>query len=193
MNPKSVHETTGYSHVGYFDGPGRVVYISGRVARNEKGETVGIGDVEEQTRRVYQNLSSILSSMGGNLGNVIKLNIYTTRLDQVSAIRKVRGEFFAGKEMPWATLVGVTGLVSGFLDRDRSCSRSESAIVANQRIFLRCESSLFECRPGSGRDCLDQYITGPPPFSTVRRFAGDHRVPISPAGKDQGTDPHRIG
>ena len=72
MNPKSVHETIGYSHAGYFDGPGRVVYISGQVARNEKGETVGKENVEEQTRQAYQNLSSILSSMGGNLGNVIK-------------------------------------------------------------------------------------------------------------------------
>src|SRR5579864_3601455 len=112
VNPKSFHETTGYSHAGYFDGPGRIVYISGQVARNEKGETVGKGNVEEQTRQAYQNLSSILNSMGGSLGNVIKLNIYTTRLDQVSAIRKVRGEFFAGKEMPTATFVGVTGLVS---------------------------------------------------------------------------------
>ena len=88
------------------------MYISGQVARNEKGETVGMGNVEEQTRQAYQNLSNILSSMGGDLGNVIKINIYTTRLDQVSTIRKVRGEFFAGKEMPCATFVGVTGLVS---------------------------------------------------------------------------------
>jgi len=112
VNPKGAHETTGYSHAGYFDGPGRVVYISGQVAKNEKGETVGIGSVEEQTRQVYKNLTSVLSSMGGSLENVIKMNFYTTRLDQISAIRKVRGEFFAGKELPCSTLVGVTGLAS---------------------------------------------------------------------------------
>jgi 2-iminobutanoate/2-iminopropanoate deaminase len=111
-NPKTAHEVKGYSHAGYFDTPGRVVYISGQVARNERGETVGIGNVEEQTRQIFKNISSILISLGGDMGSVIKLNIFTTRLDQVSAIRKVRDEFFAGKELPCSTLVGVTGLVS---------------------------------------------------------------------------------
>jgi enamine deaminase RidA (YjgF/YER057c/UK114 family) len=111
-NPKSVHAVTGYSHAGYFEGPAKVVYISGQVARNENGETVGIGSVEEQTRQVFKNISSIVSSLGGDLGRVIKLNIFTTRLDQVPTIRKVRDEYFAGKELPCSTLVGVTGLVS---------------------------------------------------------------------------------
>ena len=112
VNPETVHETTGYSHAGYFDGPGRAVYISGQVARNLKGETVGVGNLEEQTRQAYQNISNILGSLGGNMENVIKLNIYTTKLDQISAIHKVRDEFFAGKEKPCSTLVGVTGLAS---------------------------------------------------------------------------------
>jgi 2-iminobutanoate/2-iminopropanoate deaminase len=110
-NPKNVHEVTGYSHVGYFDAPARVLYISGQVARNEKGEVVGVGSVEIQARQVFQNISNILSSMGASLGNLIKLNIYTTRLDQVQAIRRVRDEFITG-EKPCSTLVGVTGLVS---------------------------------------------------------------------------------
>lgn len=112
-NPKNVHEVTGYSHVGYFDGPARVVYISGQVARNEKGEVVGIGNVEMQARQTFQNISNILDSLGANMQHVIKLNIYATRLDQVPAIRKVRDEFFpANSEKPCSTLVGVTGLVS---------------------------------------------------------------------------------
>lgn len=111
-NPKSIHEVSGYSHVGYFDTPARVVYISGQVARNEKGEPVGLGDVEAQAWQVFQNIAKILKSLGGNMNNIIKLNIYTTRLDQVSVIRRVRDEFILGGEKPCSTLVGVTGLVS---------------------------------------------------------------------------------
>jgi len=111
-NPKSVHEVTGYSHAGFFDAPARVLFISGQVAKNEKGETVGLGSMEEQARQVFKNISSIVTSLDGSLRNVIKINIYTTKLDQIPIIRKVRNEFFTGREMPTSTLVGVTGLVS---------------------------------------------------------------------------------
>jgi len=109
-NPKNVHEVTGYSHAGYFDTPARVVYVSGQIARNEKGEIVGAGNMEVQTRQVFKNISNILASMGGNLRNVVKINIYTTKVDQLPTIRKLRDEFFPGSEKPCSTLVGVTGL-----------------------------------------------------------------------------------
>jgi 2-iminobutanoate/2-iminopropanoate deaminase len=111
-NPPGVHVPVGYSHAGYFDGPARTIYLSGQIARNEKGETVGKGNLEEQTRQVYRNISRILDSMGASLGDVIKQNIYTTRVDQVAAIRKVRDEFFTSRDKPCSTLVGVAGLVS---------------------------------------------------------------------------------
>jgi enamine deaminase RidA (YjgF/YER057c/UK114 family) len=111
-NPKDLQKIPGFSQVGYFETPGKVIFISGQVARNEKGETIGIGNLEDQTRQVYRNISIILESLGASFKNIIKQNIYTTKLDQVATIRKVRDEFFKGSEdaMPTSTLVG--GLVS---------------------------------------------------------------------------------
>jgi 2-iminobutanoate/2-iminopropanoate deaminase len=92
----------------------RSFFISGLVARNEKGETVGIGSLEDQTRQVYRNISIVLESLGTSFNSIIKQNIYTTKLDQVVTIRKVRDEFFKCHKdsMPASTLIGVTGLVS---------------------------------------------------------------------------------
>ena len=113
-NPDGVEKNPGYSQVGYFDIPARIIFISGQVARNDKGETVGLENLEAQTRQAYQNISTILQSVGASFQDVVKQNIYTTRVDQVAVIRKVRNEFFKGSEgkMPTSTLVGVTGLVS---------------------------------------------------------------------------------
>ncbi|MDA4112200.1 MAG: Rid family hydrolase [Thaumarchaeota archaeon] len=58
-NPKGVQKVPGYSQAGYFETPGRIIYISGQVSRNEKGETIGVGDLEEQTRQAYRNISTI--------------------------------------------------------------------------------------------------------------------------------------
>ena len=100
--------------MAYFETPGKVIFISGQVARKEKGETVGIGSLEDQSRQVYRNISIVLESLGASINSIIKQNIYTTKLDQVATIRKVRDEFFGdrGNAMPARTLVGVTGLVS---------------------------------------------------------------------------------
>lgn len=109
-NPAGIHHPSGYSHVGIVEGPAKIVYISGQVARNEAGQTVGKGNLEEQTKQVYRNLSNILSTMGASFKNVVKQNIYTTRMDQISAIRKVRDEFITSDTPPCSTLVGVTAL-----------------------------------------------------------------------------------
>ncbi len=109
-NPSSVHKPTGYTHVVSIRGPGKLLYISGQVAKNREGNLVGMGDLEAQTRQAYENISSILKSMGATMSDVVKMNIYTTRLDQIASIRKIRDQYFSPDRLPASTLVGVTGL-----------------------------------------------------------------------------------
>jgi len=110
LNPEGVSKPTGFTQVVSVSGPGRICYISGQVAKNQKGETVGLGDLEAQTRQVYENLSLILKKIGASFSDVVKSNIYTTRLDQIQIIRKVRDEYMPQERRPASTLVGVTGL-----------------------------------------------------------------------------------
>jgi enamine deaminase RidA (YjgF/YER057c/UK114 family) len=92
------------------EGPGTILYVSGQIARNQDGEIVGVGDLEVQTRQVYENLSSVLKTLGATLADVVKQNVFITSLDQVDKFRKVRDEYLPEDRLPATTLVGVTGL-----------------------------------------------------------------------------------
>jgi len=110
VNPETVHRPTGYTHVVSVEGPGKILYISGQIARNQEGDIVGVGDLEAQTRQVYENLSSVLKTQGATLADVVKQNVYVINLDQIEKFRKVRGEYMSKERLPATTLVGVTGL-----------------------------------------------------------------------------------
>jgi enamine deaminase RidA (YjgF/YER057c/UK114 family) len=110
INPKEVSAPTGYSQVVVAEGPKRILYVSGQVSINEKGENVGRGDIEVQTRQVYSNLAAILKSQGASFKDVVKLNTYTTQPEKVDVVRKVRKEFVGSNPPPASTFIGVTAL-----------------------------------------------------------------------------------
>jgi enamine deaminase RidA (YjgF/YER057c/UK114 family) len=112
INPESVHKPIGggYTHMVLVKGAGTIAYISGQVAKNQRGDTVGIGDLEVQTKQVYENISSNLKKIGATFSDVVKQNIYTVRPDQIDIIREVRDQYFPQNRRPASTLVGVTRL-----------------------------------------------------------------------------------
>jgi 2-iminobutanoate/2-iminopropanoate deaminase len=110
INPPGVTVPTGYTQVVSADGPKKILYISGQVSINEKGEAVGRGDLEVQTRQVYTNLLAILKSQGLSFKDVVKLNTYTTEPEKVAVVRKVRNEFIVKDAPPASTFIGVTAL-----------------------------------------------------------------------------------
>ena len=90
---------------------GNQVYIAGQTAVDEKGNVVGKGDVEAQTRQIFRNLQKCLSAAGSGFDQVIKLNVYATDLDtQLPTLTKIRREYFA-KEPVASTTVQVPRLV----------------------------------------------------------------------------------
>lgn len=110
INPKEVHSVTGYTYVVSDENPRKILYISGQIAKDQKADIVGTGDLERQAKQVYENLSSVLKSMGATFDDVVKQNIYTTRLDQIDIIRKVRDQFIPPDRAPASTIVGVSSL-----------------------------------------------------------------------------------
>jgi enamine deaminase RidA (YjgF/YER057c/UK114 family) len=109
-NPKEVAVPTGYTHVVTVEDPKKIIYISGQVSRNPKGVTVGVGDLEAQTRQAFKNLLSVLRSQGASFRDVVKLNIYTTQPEKVGVVRKVREDFIDEDTPPASTFIGVTAL-----------------------------------------------------------------------------------
>lgn len=73
---------------------GGFVYTAGQVAWNERGELVGRGDVEAQTRQVLSNIRSILALAGATPGDVLKCNVYLADIRTFAAMNAVFAEFF---------------------------------------------------------------------------------------------------
>jgi 2-iminobutanoate/2-iminopropanoate deaminase len=88
---------------------GRLVYVSGQVAWDASGNIVGKGDVGAQARQTFRNLRQVLQAAGGDLGSLMKMTTYITRIDDRPAVAEARGEVFDG-EVPASTLIVVKSL-----------------------------------------------------------------------------------
>ena len=91
--------------------PGRTVYVSGQVARNEQGQIVGRGDMRAQAEQVFKNIEAALTAAGANLGDVVQLTAYLREISQLAAYREVRERVLGDRPRPASTLVEVKGFV----------------------------------------------------------------------------------
>ncbi len=112
VNPKETYAATGYTHIVSVENSSKILYLSGQISRNQKGELVGRDDLEAQTRQVYTNLQTLLKNQGASFKDVVKQNIYTTRPNEIQTIRNVRDEFLGDRKLPASTLVVVAALAS---------------------------------------------------------------------------------
>ncbi len=88
---------------------GRLVYVSGQVAWDAEGNTIGAGDIRAQARQVFANLRQVLQDAGGDVESLLKITTYVTNVDDYPAVIEVRNDFFPG-ELPASTLIVVEGL-----------------------------------------------------------------------------------
>jgi reactive intermediate/imine deaminase len=71
--------------------------------------TVIEGDFATQTRRVFDNLSAVAKAAGGNLQDVVKLNIYLTDLSYFGTVNEIMAEYFE-QPYPARAAIGVASL-----------------------------------------------------------------------------------
>lgn len=75
---------------------GQFVYTSGQVALDPaSGQLVG-EEVQEQTRRVFQNLQAVLAEAGTSLANVVKTTVFLTTMSDFQAMNAVYATYFSG-------------------------------------------------------------------------------------------------
>ena len=110
--PRTLPKPAGFSY-GYEVKQGRLVFVSGQVARDEKNAVVGVGDITAQFRQVCRNIQTVLSAAGGEMTDLVKLTIYVldvadykTHLREIGSVYR---EYF-GKHVPAMTLVGARDL-----------------------------------------------------------------------------------
>ncbi len=91
---------------------GSFLFSAGQIALDPRtGELTG-GSVEEETRRVMQNLEAVLKAAGLDFGSVVKTTVYLKDLADFSAMNEIYGEYFS-ESPPARSTVEVSALPKG--------------------------------------------------------------------------------
>jgi len=109
MAAKTVFDPPTYTQTMKVTGAQTIVFISGQVDYDERGQAGHPGDFAAQARATLSALKAQVEAAGGTLANVVKLTTYLTDIRHRTELAQVREEFF-GKKAPASTLVGVTAL-----------------------------------------------------------------------------------
>ena len=89
---------------------GELMFVSGQVAQDNDGNTVGVGDCESQTRHIMSRLRTIVEAAGATMQDVVKITTFLTDISHYSGFSKVRGETFPNSP-PASSTVIVAALV----------------------------------------------------------------------------------
>jgi enamine deaminase RidA (YjgF/YER057c/UK114 family) len=80
---------------------GDFIFVGGQISADSKGRTIGPGDIETQTRNVFENIRRVLAEAGADMRDIVKFNTFYTFEGEGDEIRefwekmtKVRLEFF---------------------------------------------------------------------------------------------------
>ncbi|MDH6194121.1 2-iminobutanoate/2-iminopropanoate deaminase [Mycobacterium frederiksbergense] len=101
---------------------GQTVYVGGQLSADEHGNVVGAGDIEVQTRNVFEAVTRVLEEGGATWRDVVKLNTYYCCNETGDAVQefwekmtRVRLEYLPTPG-PVGTAIRVAGLMyEGFL------------------------------------------------------------------------------
>jgi|TARA_B110000211_G_scaffold216829_1_gene260178 reactive intermediate/imine deaminase len=88
------------------------VYLSGQIPLIPETMELVEGDISVQIRQVFDNLSEVCAASGGDLSNIVKLNIFLTDLSNFGAVNQVMGEYFQ-QPYPARAAIGVSELPKG--------------------------------------------------------------------------------
>ncbi|WP_316367833.1 RidA family protein [Candidatus Thiodiazotropha sp. CDECU1] len=88
---------------------GATVYLSGQIPLVPETMQMVDGDVEQQIRRVFDNLQAVAMAAGGSLADVVKLNVFLTNLGDFPVVNQVMAEYFS-EPYPARAAIGVVAL-----------------------------------------------------------------------------------
>lgn len=88
-----------------------LIFVSGQVAEDINGNTVGKGDIVRQTEQVLNNMQNVLEANGASLADVVKVTVFLRNMEHRDAVAEVRKRFFKDN-LPASTLVEVNKLAN---------------------------------------------------------------------------------
>ncbi len=92
---------------------GTTVYMSGQIALDPATmEVVGMGQIDVQIRRVFDNLIAVAEAAGGGLADIAKLNVFLTDLADFPVVNEIMADYFS-EPYPARAAIGVSALPKG--------------------------------------------------------------------------------
>ncbi|MCY4397179.1 MAG: pyrimidine utilization protein C [Rhodospirillaceae bacterium] len=73
---------------------GNTVYVSGIVALDADGNTVGVGDVKAQTRHVLEAIKAVVEAAGGSMEDIAFNQIFLSDLGDYAGMNEVYRAYF---------------------------------------------------------------------------------------------------
>ena len=73
---------------------GELLFTAGQIPMDpETGEIIS-GDIQDQTRRVLENLKAVVEAGGSSLDKVVKATVFLKDMNDFAAMNEVYGEYF---------------------------------------------------------------------------------------------------
>ncbi|MGY6217455.1 RidA family protein [Methylolobus aquaticus] len=91
---------------------GDTVYLSGQIPLDPATMELVPGPIDTQIRRVLDNLQAVASAAGGDLSDIVKLNVYLTDLAHFPLVNAVMSDYFT-QPYPARAAIGVASLPRG--------------------------------------------------------------------------------
>ena len=73
---------------------GKLVFVSGMLAKGPDGKIVGVGDIERQTIQVCENVKAAVEAAGGTLDDVCRVDVFVRNMEHFDVIHAVRRRYF---------------------------------------------------------------------------------------------------
>lgn len=89
----------------------KIIWVSGHLAFDEKGDIVGKDDMYAQTEQVIRNIQKSLSEFGATLDDVVEVNVYVRDMSRLKEIHEARLKYFK-EPYPTSTLVEISKFVN---------------------------------------------------------------------------------
>jgi 2-iminobutanoate/2-iminopropanoate deaminase len=90
---------------------GDTIYVSGQVSHDDRGNIVGVGDMEAQMRQTYANIQKVLAQYGATMENIVDEILFVTDMNTAfAAAVKCRQDIFPGTPVVASTIVQIQRL-----------------------------------------------------------------------------------
>jgi reactive intermediate/imine deaminase len=91
---------------------GSTVYLSGQIPLDPTSGNMVDGDFASRVQQVLKNIAAVCAEAGGNINDIVKLNVYLTDLAGFETVNTIMAEFFTAP-YPARAAVQVAALPKG--------------------------------------------------------------------------------